>query len=364
VTVTYRIGFLEHVRAIRAINGALPHIRVLKAVALLCLILFIGFMAAARIQGSTGAYLLMVPLVFFPLLWIMPFYLTWMSRRGSRAFRGEQELVFGPDVIVARGGGASGTYDWSAITRVVEVRRFFLLYVSNQCAFFIPKASLPGPDAVTELRALLRERAGHVKVEPTDRAPIADTLLAVGRFHWSLSEGYRAIRAAGRHGPRVWPAYLFMVVLVAGTSGGTLLRQYQEGGFAGVNLGLLALALFPLGLIVVAVPLASLWTAYSHGRSNRMAAGEQLVGLTPTGLHTAGPLQRGTIPWEALMKVVETPEFFLFYQTKIAAVYLPKRVLGGPPGLDRWRGLLLEHLNGRAQLLTNPSPTSISHADV
>ena len=49
------------------------------------------------------------------------------------------------------------------------------------------------------------------------------------------------------------------------------------------------------------------------------------MAVSPAGVRSAGQLATGLAPWSSMMKAVETDDFFLFYLSKINAVYLPKR---------------------------------------
>jgi hypothetical protein len=82
-----------------------------------------------------------------------------------------------------------------------------------------------------------------------------------------------------------------------------------------------------------------------------MAAGEQVVGFGEGGITTSGPLHRGHLGWGAVTKAVETPEFFLFFVTKIQALFVPVRVLD-PGSRERLRSLVKGQLQGRAALRT------------
>jgi hypothetical protein len=80
----------------------------------------------------------------------------WAAKQIERkypAFAGQQVWV---------SPGSTQKYQWSAVYRVVETKRFVLLFVTMQAAQFVPKR-LIAPEQLIQLRALLAE------VLPADR---------------------------------------------------------------------------------------------------------------------------------------------------------------------------------------------------
>jgi len=72
--------------------------------------------------------------------------------------------------------------------------------------------------------------------------------------------------------------------------------------------------------------------------------------IDATGLHLHGATSRVSLTWERIHRVVETPEFFLFYFGPKIAYYLPKRAV--PPDC-------VEPLRERLRQLLAPSKLTL-----
>jgi YcxB-like protein len=330
VTLSYQLGFAEHVRALWAINSARPIERWLKRISLLCLVLGFALPVAGVLSVNIGVFLLFVPLFVYPFGWLFPIYVAWLQRRGGKAWQGELRYSFGP-VIVARGQGMESSISWKAITRVAESKHFFLLFMSNQCAVILPKRAIGDPLKVSHLRSVFRARAGISPTDPEAVSPSAPSgakpSVVEVKFSWGTREGYRAVRAMTKHGPALWPWYLIIFLLIASTSGQSVFKQWSTQGWAGIDLIQLAWTAALVVIFLAITPLASLWSAWSYRRSSRTADGEQFIAFRDDGLELAGPLYRGHIAWGSIMKAVETPEFLLLYLTRIQGLFVPLRVM-------------------------------------
>jgi hypothetical protein len=62
-------------------------------------------------------------------------------------------------------------------------------------------------------------------------------------------------------------------------------------------------------------------------RTGPSVKGQQSVGVADWGLAVSGAMHTGELEWPSLMRVSETNEFFLFFVSKLQAVFLPKRLL-------------------------------------
>jgi hypothetical protein len=328
ITATFQPSFREHVRALRAINRVLPRVRWMKRLGWACLFAAI---IVLFVDGAEWlfAYLLLLPLVLFAVLAVLPPWMAWLARSQSPIWRSEQRITVDERGVEHSAAGAGGLIAWAAITRVAETKHFLLFFTSPQCAHYVPKAAFPG-EALQNVRRFA-ERAGQPGGEGDGAAvmlasvaePRADDV-AYARFDWDPKQMYRVFRLATRYGSRQWPIYLWMLALGAWTGGPTLYRQFRDGGFGNVSLGLLALSLFPLVLVLAIGPLMSWWAARRLPRVRPSVRGPITVAVGPRGVRSAGLIASGEVPWSALLKTVETQEFFLFFVSKLQALYLPK----------------------------------------
>lgn len=72
--------------------------------------------------------------------------------------------------------------------------------------------------------------------------------------------------------------------------------------------------------------------------------------VSPQGVRVNTATATGEVAWTGLEKVVETPEFFLFFIADRNSRYLPKRALNGADGLARVRELVRRHGPPRHEL--------------
>lgn len=325
-TVAFRSGYWDTVRAVRSINHALPRVRVLKRLSYACLGVFV-VLAILRVPAEWTVVVLVPPVILFSGLWLLPLYAAWITWKAP-SWQAEQRFTFTPTGIDASGLATQGHLQWSAITRVSETRRHFVLFTSGQWGFAIPKKALPDEASVTAVRALLLEHAGKGGDAPATgmEEPLPPGAI-VAEFEWEPGELYRAIRAVSRHGPALWPIFLVLAVLAWWLGAGEAVRQWRAGGWQAMNGWSLAVALFPIAFTAAAIPLSAAFAAWSLRRGSRVHAGVQRVVIAADGIRTRGSLYSGTVGWGALVKAVETAEFFLLYVGKAQAVIVPKRGL-------------------------------------
>ena len=110
-------------------------------------------------------------------------------------------------------------------------------------------------------------------------------------------------------------------------------------------LGAIALAVFVLQLVIPIVQRRQLRRAYDETPSLR---GPQTYQFSDTGLVVTGVSSSMTLGWDSLVEAIETSEFFLFYHTKRAAFYLPKRAAPDEAQRAALRDLLQTQLGPRA----------------
>ena len=87
---------------------------------------------------------------------------------------------------------------------------------------------------------------------------------------------------------------------------------------------------FALPIIAfVVLPGVEIWGAFAHSRHHRLPHAQHIIVLEAEGLGMQCVAVQSRFAWAGLARVVETPEFLLFYVTPRAAVYLPKRAIPG-----------------------------------
>jgi hypothetical protein len=265
------MGFWRRAAAARAINSVLPAVILFRRAAWVSLALAVS--AALSGYGVFVGFLLLLPAVVLPLFWLMPLYMAW----GSRALPAlqSQNLTFAADGVEVESGPGKGILRWGAVTRFVETKRFLLLFTSSQCACAIPKVAIGDPAVTRKLAEFIKERLSATDSAPLTSSADPEGVLLVAEFTTDVREVYHAVMAASRHGPALWPAYMLMLAVVGWTTIAPLWRRWQAGDLANASISVTLLGLFPLILILSIRPLASLWAAHRHVKTNRSASGVQ-----------------------------------------------------------------------------------------
>jgi hypothetical protein len=346
IVTTFSTSYREQLLATYAINGVMPTQRRIRRVSYALL----AAAAVGTLVGLSPVAMILVaffPLIALPIALLLPPYLVWLSRGGSPMWRAPQRVVLGDYGMEHSAATASGMVAWSSIARVAETRRFFLFFTSPQCAHFLPKRAI----AATDLPAVREyaERAGQPGSSappPTDEDG-ADTTVATATFDYEPGQAYRAMRLVSRYGASQWYLYLFMVVLVAWTSGPSLVQQWREGGIGNVNLYQLVIALTPLLIIVAIGPAATWWQVRRQLSTGPTVRGLTSIAVTEGGVRASSASSESVVPWDAMHRAIETEEFFLFFVTKMQAIYLPKRYLGHPADAELIRRLAARRLDTR-----------------
>ena len=114
------------------------------------------------------------------------------------------------------------------------------------------------------------------------------------------------------------------------------------------ELWLLGIVVLGLGLVQVVLPIVQrrqLRRTYADTPSLR---GPQVYRFSDSGLAITGGASSTTLGWDSLVEALETEEFFLFYYSKLAAFYLPKRVTSDAGQRSALRELVRTHLGSRA----------------
>ena len=84
-----------------------------------------------------------VPLIGFV---VVPWLNRWGVRRQLRSnpmLGGAQSFALGSDGLAMENRAGSSRVHWETILRVVETPKHFLFYYTPQCAYYLPRASIP-----------------------------------------------------------------------------------------------------------------------------------------------------------------------------------------------------------------------------
>ena len=106
-------------------------------------------------------------------------------------------------------------------------------------------------------------------------------------------------------------------------------------------------------LMVAGFPLIQYWTVWMHHRNHPTLRGAQVFVIEPSHLGMKGPLHNTDLSWDAVLRVVETREFMLFYIGKSVAYFLPKTAIP-PAELSTFRAELTQWLPGRVAFMADP----------
>jgi hypothetical protein len=144
----------------------------------------------------------------------------------------------------------------------------------------------------------------HFEVTPDLRASVQKALAARSTWYRRMQYFY------------AWFPLVFVgISLFAGRS---LLTALRDNLF-----WIIGLPLF--GFVVL--PRINQWTVKRQLRSNPMLGGPQSFALQEDGLAMENRAGSALVRWPTLLRVVESPEYFLFYYTRQFAYFLPRAAI-------------------------------------
>jgi hypothetical protein len=358
ITVRYTLGFREHVAMVRAINAVLRRVRRLKAIAWLCAIAFLVTLPVASVSMSTSAFLLLIPLVILPIIYLAPVYGTYLSRRGNTQWDAEQSLTLDDRGIDASNGTATSFISWEAVIRIADTPRFLLLFTSPQVAYGMPKRAIPDGISAPAVLEYMRHRAGRQFTGALpDLTLITGSPTIVADCDWQTWEAFLAFWSISRLSFSLWVMAAAGLAIGAVGIGESIVFQHQQGRAATVGASLVIWSAMPLLLILLIHPVTALIYAIWLPRVNPSIGARRIV-IADDGIQVRGRITAADVRWSTLTRVVETRRFFLLFLSKIQAIYIPKRVLQ-PADTEVLRTLLRRHINGRILTLREerPGPT-------
>lgn len=169
------------------------------------------------------------------------------------------------------------------------------------------------------------------------------------RFRWDRSEHRRFYRTLQREARRGSKARLLVKVwfgLVASVSVLALIGAHNGASAAS--------AIVPLAIVVAWVAFDTWGLSYLSARSYERdhapcIPNDQVRVLNRDGIAALCTTSNASVRWSGIVRVQETPEFFLFFTTPACAIQLPKRIVGDLQQLRMWLDRTAED-NGLANM--------------
>jgi hypothetical protein len=145
----------------------------------------------------------------------------------------------------------------------------------------------------------------------------------------------------------MWIAYAFfigapMAILILGISFGSTTQETLRDNW-GALIGGPAFAL--LGF-----PLLQRWNVRSAHKNNPLLRGNQTFVLTSDGFKAQGPFHATTVAWDGITRILETPEYFLFFVSRNTAYFIPTGEVGRVVPIEELRARLREWVPNRTKL--------------
>jgi YcxB-like protein len=112
-----------------------------------------GILAAVR---ANLFWLIGLPFLGFV---VVPWLNRWSTARVLRsnpALGGAQSIAFTSDGLAMENRAGSSLVRWPTLLRVIEERNHFLFYYTRNCAYYLPRATVPA-DELPALRAFIDE---------------------------------------------------------------------------------------------------------------------------------------------------------------------------------------------------------------
>jgi hypothetical protein len=154
------------------------------------------------------------------------------------------------------------------------------------------------------------------------------------RFRWNPAEHARFERAVFRDVQKrhPWRAALMPAVMAVAAA----VSAGAAGGAVGTMV-VAALAAFAIGVgasLAIGIGFVPALSSWLYARNHaRCLAHDQVRVLTPEGLEAVCTISRTFIRWDGIVRVSESPEFFIFFLTRTCAIKLPKRAVADPAAL-------------------------------
>ena len=119
-----------------------------------------GLTESTSIGVPMWSILLAGPVFIFVLVPLLNAQNIARLRRQNPAAYGVRTFLIGPETYEVQGSNFDSRLQWSGIRRAVETKEFFLFYVSQRSAHFVPKAFVKSPEELQAIRRTVREALG------------------------------------------------------------------------------------------------------------------------------------------------------------------------------------------------------------
>ena len=168
--------------------------------------------------------------------------------------------------------------------------------------------------------------------------------MIVAEVTYGQKDYARAIRFMGRRQNRVFNMFLLLAAIVIVS----WLYVRDPFGFSWwIVPAIIALLVLWYGLM----RLIATWNVSRQLRNAPAAQGSHIWTIGSEGINIAGPISRGDLKWEAIIKVLESKHDFFFYTAPKFAQFLPKRSVSGDESLASLRKLITERMGQKAKVL-------------
>jgi hypothetical protein len=154
------------------------------------------------------------------------------------------------------------------------------------------------------------------------------------RFRWDRSEHRRFIRAVQRRMHRGSKGRLALKAIL-GVGSAFALFSMANGGLD--DMGAVLVLLFASTWLILDRWGIAYLGARTYARNHAACIpNDQVRELNRDGITARCTTSTSSIQWSGIMRVQETPEFFVFYTSPSCAFQLPKRAVGDPEGVRDW----------------------------
>ncbi len=182
-----------------------------------------------------------------------------------------------------------------------------------------------------------------------------DTTALAFPFTMTQRDRYRVQRALSRRsrGARIYQ--WSCVLLAALTQVIAILRASRH--HASIALAIAEWAPYTVFLMLWGFALIpfSQWIAARRHMKVPAIRGEWTFEIRSEGLTARGPMTTTTVSWDAIERVVETPEFLLFYYAKNCAYFLPTHAIATEADMHAVRLIVSAHMPDRVQWREEPA---------
>lgn len=100
--------------------------------------------------------------IFLIIIILTPLSVYFLSKRNYNSARGLKDPIvytFTESGVYAKGENFESALAWSLYYKIVETKRYFILYQNNMVLNLVPKAAFKSQEQIRELRSLIASQA-------------------------------------------------------------------------------------------------------------------------------------------------------------------------------------------------------------